>query len=44
MPVAYDDYQARTGPFLLRRGFGIEVARSAMRQAWDEGATGAGAP
>ena len=33
------DYQAfrdRLGPFLLRRGFGYDVARTAVRQLWDE--------
>jgi regulatory protein len=35
-PGSFDDYVARTGPFLVRRGFGYEVTRNAMRQAWDE--------
>jgi SOS response regulatory protein OraA/RecX len=35
-PASYEEYQDRTGPFLLRRGFGLDVARVAMRNAWDE--------
>jgi regulatory protein len=35
-PGSFDDYVAKTGPFLVRRGFAYEVARNAMRQAWDE--------
>jgi regulatory protein len=35
-PGSFDDYVAKTGPFLVRRGFSFEVARNAMREAWDE--------
>jgi SOS response regulatory protein OraA/RecX len=35
-PGSFDDYVTKTGPFLVRRGFGYEVARNAMRQAWEQ--------
>jgi regulatory protein len=39
-PGSFDDYVAKTGPFLVRRGFGYEVARNAMREAWEQLRTG----
>jgi regulatory protein len=35
-PGTYNDYVARIGPYLTRRGFGFEAARNAMRRAWEE--------
>lgn len=32
----FAEFRAKLGPFLLRRGFGYEVAREAVRQLWSE--------
>ena len=34
--LAYRDFQRRLGDFLLRRGFGYEVARETVRRLWGE--------
>lgn len=35
-PFTFDEFIEKAGPFLNRRGFGFDVARTALRRAWDE--------
>jgi regulatory protein len=35
-PRTFDEFVERAGPFLTRRGFSFDVARGALRRAWDE--------
>ncbi len=35
-PASYDEFIAKAGPFLTRRGFAFDVARTALRGAWDD--------
>lgn len=40
--LPYADFQRRLGEFLLRRGFGYEVAGSTIRKVWEETRDSAG--
>lgn len=35
-PSTYDQFIEKAGPFLTRRGFGYDVAKGALRRAWDD--------
>jgi regulatory protein len=35
-PPSYEDFRARLGQFLLRRGFSYGIARRVVRQLWEE--------